>query len=348
MTTAKEMAESALVGMKMLLSPLHAQIKSLTARLDALPVPADGKDGVPGERGADGHDGASVPIEDVQRMVEEAISALPKAVDGKDGRDGSDADAAALEARIDELVQQVASFQDKTAELIDRKAFDAEIERVRAENAQFKAWFDSLTPPKDGIDGADGKDVDPEFVKAAVAEAVALIPAPRDGADGKDGVSPDPQAVADLVLAAVAADVKKVLDEIPKPENGRDGRDGKPGAKGSDGVNGLDGFGFDDLQIEQTDERSLSVKFVKGDRVKAFPVRLAGFAYQGVFKEAEAASLRKGDYVTWGGSLFHVMKDAPEGVPEKSADFTLAVKRGRDGRDGERGKDFTPPKPVRA
>lgn len=56
-----------------------------------------GRDGVDGARGKDGdpgRDGASVTTEDVQplieRMISEAVSAIPAPQDGRDGRDGVD------------------------------------------------------------------------------------------------------------------------------------------------------------------------------------------------------------------------------------------------------------------
>jgi hypothetical protein len=208
----------------------------------------------------------------------------------------------------------------------------------------------ALPAPKDGRDGvdgtpgADGRDaeapvpVDYEQIErnlaGMVAKAFADAPLPKDGTNGADGVSPDPATVAELVLASVDGQISKALADIPRPVDGRDGRDGGAGKDGKDGEKGLDGLGFDDLTVEQTDERTMMLKFTRGDVVREFPITLAGFAYQGVFKESDAATLRKGDYVTWGGSLFHVQKDAPDGVPERSADFVLAVKRGRDGAPG--------------
>lgn len=259
-------------------------------------------------------------IDDGDATLFARLSALPAPDPGKDGAPGADG------VSVD-------------AETVQRMIDDAVAKAVAA-----------LPVPKDGRDGvdgapgADGRDaeapapVDYEQIErnlaGMVAKAFADVPLPKDGTNGADGVSPDPAAVAELVLASVDGEISKALAEIPRPTDGRDGRDGAPGTNGEKGADGTDGLGFDDLQVEQTDERTMVLKFTRGDVVKKFPIALAGFAYQGVFKEAEAATLRKGDYVTWGGSLFHVQKDAPEGVPERSADFVLAVKRGRDGAPG--------------
>ena len=99
---------------------------------------------------------------------------------------------------------------------------------------------ESLPKPK------DGKDADPELIKAAVAlevrSAVAALPSPKDGKDF------DPNAMA--------AEIARQVALLPKAVDGKDGRDGaagpagkdgapgsrgEPGADGKDGVAGKDG-----------------------------------------------------------------------------------------------------------
>lgn len=108
---------------------------------------------------------------------------------------------------------------------------------------------------------------------------------------------------------------------------------GPAGAPGKDGRDGVDGLGIDDLMVEQTD-RSFTVKAVKGDRVKTigtatFPVLI----YRGVF--AEGTEYEKGDLVTWGGSQWHCSEPTTTKPGENSSAWKLAVKRGRDGKDGK-------------
>ncbi len=73
-----------------------------------------------------------------------------------------------------------------------------------------------------GKDGVDGKDADPELVRAAialeVANAVRALPTPKDGVDGKDAPPLD--------MAVVIAEVVR---QIPVPKDGLDGKDGAPG-----------------------------------------------------------------------------------------------------------------------
>jgi hypothetical protein len=195
--------------------------------------------------------------------------------------------------------------------------------------------------------GPSGKDADPSEVAALLLPGVAKearelvermvkeIPAPKDGRDGLNGV--DGKSVsADDVLLAFGAEISKRMGEwaldferraqdilhravenIPKPANGKDG---------------ADGLGFDDLAVEQLDERHIVLRFTRGDVVKEFPVELAGFVDRGVFKHGE--TYERGDSVSWGGSTFFAQKRAPEGEPGASADWRLGVKRGRDGKDG--------------
>lgn len=122
------------------------------------------------------------------------------------------------------------------------------------------------------------------------------------------------------------------------------GRDGAPGAPGA---NGLDGLGFDDADLEYDGERTVTVRLKQGDRVKAFPpLVLPAMIYRDIYREG--AAYARGDVVTWGGSLYHCGEPTSEQPGEGSKAWRLCAKRGRDGRDGAPGKDWTPPKPVKA
>jgi hypothetical protein len=116
---------------------------------------------------------------------------------------------------------------------------------------------------------------------------------------------------------------------VPGPQGpkGQDGRDGQNGKDGADGV------GWDDLIAVQNDDRSLTIKAARGERVKdigtvIFPVEI----YRGVY--VDGRQYERGDCVTWGGSEFHCNEQTTS-KPEQSKAWTLKVKRGRDGRDGK-------------
>ncbi len=144
------------------------------------------------------------------------------------------------------------------------------------------------------------------LVQAEVAKAVAMLPPPRDGRDGMPGA------------------------------NGQAGRDGIDGQKG---VDGRDGFSLEDLDIALSEDgRTVSIKFVRGELVKEKSFKLATVLDRGVYRPENV--YEKGDGCTWGGSYWIAQKETATGKPGESDDWRLAVKKGRDGRDGERGKDY--------
>ncbi len=132
-------------------------------------------------------------------------------------------------------------------------------------------------------------------------------------------------------------------------ESGRDGRDGlsvpgPQGVKGADGLNGrdgVDGLGFDDVAVLHDGERGVTIRFIKGDRIKEFGFTMPADIYRGVYQDGK--TYERGDGVTWGGSEWHC-NDATTIKPgDGSKSWTLKVKRGRDGKDG---RDAVDPMPV--
>jgi hypothetical protein len=232
-------------------------------------------------------------------------------------------------------------------------------------------------PPKDGI---DGKDADPEFVRALVKEAVAALPAvptPEEvaalvpkGQDGKDGSDGLPGAPGEPGRDGV--DGKDGRDGIDGKDGdpGRDGEKGLDGAPGRDGIDGKNGVGlagvlrdhegcvvftltdgaivklgkFDGRDGEPGKDgapgRDVDPEFVRAaikDEVQRQVTAPLADAYKGVWKPGV---YKRGDVVTWGGSLFIAAADT-EAKPESAEDWKLAVKRGRDGKDGETPKPPT-------
>jgi hypothetical protein len=192
--------------------------------------------------------------------------------------------------------------------------------------------------------------------------------------------------MADTIFEAVAAYLQRALAPIAdriraleerKPEPGakgekgdrgekgdpgdpgpagaaRDGRDGLPGRDGEKGLDGLpgrdgkDGLGFDDLGVDYDGERTVTLRYVRGDDVKAFPLVLPVPIYRGVYRPDQ--NYARGDQVTFGGSIWHCNQPSEEKPGDGSAAWTLAAKRGRDGRngkDGEKGERGLEGKPGR-
>lgn len=184
------------------------------------------------------------------------------------------------------------------------------------------AAIEARPEPRDGIDGKDGA-------------AGASGPQGERGADGKSVTIDEVEAQIESHFAKWALGfeiraselMQRTIDRLPQP---RDGRDGERGADGRDGL------GFDDLSVEFDGERSAVLRFVRGDVVKEFPLRLPTTIDRGVHKSD--VEYQRGDGVTLGGSWWIAQKDAPAGKPgDPDSGWRLAVKAGRPGKDGDQG-----------
>lgn len=205
----------------------------------------------------------------------------------------------------------------------------------------------------------DGKSVTPEDVQPMIQElvrnAVAEIPTPKDGKDF------DPSMIKQLVEQAVS----DAVSTMPAAEPGKDGADGRDALaleilpfideeksypRGSyathngglwrayEKTHGMRGWeclvdGVAGIDIQQSEQRCFTLKVNRTSgtsETKSFDVPV--MIYQGVFKSGQ--EYLPGDTVTWGGSLWHCderTQDKPGEAGSKG--WTLAAKRGRDGRD---------------
>lgn len=219
---------------------------------------------------------------------------------GRDGENGKDADPALTRTLIDDVVA---------------------------------AAMASLPKPQDGK-SISLEDVRP-LVDECVAKGISAIAVPKDGRDGvgvagaiidrsgnlvltlSDGTTRDLGGVVgkDADQAALIQAIEEKIAAIPKPKDGRDG------------------FSLEDFDAEvMNDERTVLLSFASGDfsyKVElCFPVML----YRGVFSAEREYD--RGDTVTWAGSLWHCEADKTAEKPgDGSKAWTLAAKRGRDGRD---------------
>jgi len=134
------------------------------------------------------------------------------------------------------------------------------------------------------------------------------------------------------VVNDLAKDVRDIRERVAVAEV-RALIPGPAGAAGLPGKDGVDGVGFDDLSVELEDDRTVSVKARRGDRVKDVgSLTLPLDIYRGVYVEGK--SYERGDGVTWAGSEWHCHENTTTKPGEGSKAWTLKVKRGRDGRDG--------------
>src|SRR5262245_31278038 len=176
-----------------------------------------------------------------------------------------------------------------------------------------------------------------ELLAGGVGDAIARVIAEKEQ-EFRALVAEYRRELAEL-RAAIAEERLKanatlaILQEGKEGPPGRDGergkggppgRDGLPGLPGRDGEKGKDGppgLGLEALGFEFDGERTVTFKF--GDKVNV--ITLATPLYRGVYRAGEP--YKRGDCVTHGGSLFHANRDTAE-QPERSRDWTLAVKRG--------------------
>ncbi|WP_262401295.1 phage gp6-like head-tail connector protein [Enterobacter hormaechei] len=205
----------------------------------------------------------------------------------------------------------------------------------------------------------DGKSVTPEDVQPMIQElvrnAVAEIPTPKDGKDF------DPSMLKQLVEQAVS----DAVSAMPAAEPGKDGADGRDALaleilpfideeksypRGSyathngglwrayEKTHGMRGWeclvdGVAGIDIQQSEQRCFTLKVNRTSgtsETKSFDVPV--MIYQGVFKSGQ--EYLPGDTVTWGGSLWHCDERTQNKPGEAgSKGWTLAAKRGRDGRD---------------
>ncbi|WP_279047242.1 phage gp6-like head-tail connector protein [Cedecea davisae] len=198
----------------------------------------------------------------------------------------------------------------------------------------------------------NGKSITEEDVKPMlerlVNEAVSGLPVPA---------VPELPDINALVTAAVQA--------LPEPEpskNGTDGRDAlqlevspfideeKSYPRGSyathsgglwrayEKTHGMRGWeclvdGVSGIDVANTDERNFTITVTRASgRVEAKSFTIPALIYRGVFKSGNV--YQPGDTVTWGGSMWHCDEESTDKPGENgSKGWTLATKRGRDGRD---------------
>lgn len=234
----------------------------------------------------------------------------------------------ALEKRIEALeAREMPTLPDDLDEHL--KSIDELISEMDAINGRIEKTHEGLRAIE------ERPEVDMEVVKQLVDEAVAELPPPEPGKKGDDC---DMAEVARMVAERVDGAVAK----IPPAKDGLGLADALRGPEGNliltmtDGstrdlgpINGRNGetFTLDDFDIEAIDERSVRMKFTKGNECHSFDLEFPIPVYRGVWK---AGGYVRGDVVTWGGHMWHC-DDPTEAKPGEDG-WTQCVKKGRDGR----------------
>lgn len=236
---------------------------------------------------------AGVPMDDVKGVVEIMIS-----------------DAIVTKFVSQDTVEKL--IEAEIAKLPAPEVVDLEPLSVRVEALEAVEMPDVLK----GDPGEDGSSITPEDVAPMIAEevakAVAALPAPKDGKDAANIVEALKHE-GELVLTL--EDGRLIRTGI------RDGKDGAPGQNG---------FSLDDFDMEKgEDGRTFVLKFERGEVRHEYELTFPFPVYRSVFKDG--TTYVPGDIVTWGGNAWHCDKETT-GKPD-CGDWTLMVKKGRDGRD---------------
>lgn len=271
-------------------------------QVGSIPVPRDGKDA----------DMAAITAS-IEEQIRVAVAAIPIPKDGRDGIDGKDG----------------------------APGRDGQDGAPGPEGPQGIPGEQGPVGPQGnrGEQGPQGLQGEAGLAGEAGPRGEPGVPG-RDGAPGQDGKSfgiEDAEALLkhhwstwELEFERRAAvTLEKAVERMPKPANGTDGQDG------------ADGLGFDDLQVEHDGGRCVSIKFIRGDRVKAFELEMPVVIDRGIYKEGDAYVA--GDGVTWGGSYWIAQVETKAKPDSPDSGWRLAVKKGRDGRDGRNGVDKTAP-----
>lgn len=184
-----------------------------------------------------------------------------------------------------------------------------------------------------------------------------------DGKAGKDGVGVNEVKVLDGNLVVTLSDgTTRLAGHVVGPRgadgsDGRDGRDappaspGRDGAPGAPGRDGKDGITADEFEkaIAAAEERAAEriLKSLEFDgRVFKIGGRVLGKAAVMEFKGqwVQDGKYEKGDTVQHSGHMWHCNDDGVTHMPGQGSGWTIAVKRGRDGKAGEPVAERTPSK----
>lgn len=162
-----------------------------------------------------------------------------------------------------------------------------------------------------------------KMVQDQVRESVALLPAAKDGIDGKDALQLE-------ILPGINEEKSYPRGTYALFKGGL--------WRAYQKTAGLSGWecvvsGVDSIDVSQNAQREFCINLSLSDGAmveKTFSVPV--LIYRGVFKSGK--EYQEGDTVTWGGSLWHCdasTVDKPGELGSKG--WTLATKRGRDGKD---------------
>jgi len=228
-----------------------------------------------------------------------------------------------------------------------------EIEALKARQPERGEKGDAGGVGEKGDPGEPGKsitvdDVAPS-IEAAVAKAVAAIKVPKgDRGEKGDTGEPGKSVTIDDVASLIESAIAKAVAAIPAPKDGvglagaiidrrgalvltlSDGRACDLGpVVGKDGDPGL---GFDDLDVVYDGARCITLRLLKGERIKEFSFQMPIVIDRGVWIPRDEG-YAKGDGCSWGGSFWIAQRDTAAKPDTADSGWRLAVKRGQNGKD---------------
>ncbi|VGF77375.1 Carbohydrate binding domain [Klebsiella pneumoniae] len=294
------------------LRPLLQEL--VTAAVGEIPVPRDGKDYDPAvlKQVVDdavaalppAQDGRSVTPEDLRPLLQELVTAAVGEIPVP--RDGKDYDPAVLKQAVDDAVAALPPAQD------GRSVTPEDLRPLLQELVT--AAVGEIPVPR------DGKNYDPAMLKQAVDDAVAALPPAQDGRD------------------ALQLEIQPFIDEGKSYPRGSYATHNGGLWRAYEKTHGMRGWecivdGVSDVDISMNGQRNFIVTVNRASGAsekKSFDI--PAMVYRGVFKSGD--EYLPGDTVTWGGSLWHCDEQTQDKPGEAgSKGWTLAAKRGRDGRD---------------
>jgi hypothetical protein len=248
---------------------------------------------------------------------------------------------------MSDIKQLASTIAEATRTAIDRalQPLRAELDALKAKTAE-----DPLPLILSRMDARAQEHVD--LIGNQVKAEVAALPKPQDGAPGKDATV-DMTALELVCRDAAAAYVAAAFEAWPKPSvdmiavhalvrdlfaawpKPRDGRDALDPAQIDQAVHAaaVHLWKLPEVQVEQLEDcrrvaLTVTVGQTKATTVLCFPVPI----YRGVWRDRDYET---GDEVTHHGGIWHCnepTRTKPE-TPDGAKAWTLAVKRGADGRD---------------
>lgn len=262
-------------------------------------------------------------LEDQQKAFEEKFSSLSKSVEELKETTEPDVSALAREAAALVQVPELPAMPDIPTMVNDAVAALPAPEPAKSITPEdVKPMLEKLV--KEAV--ADIPAPELPNIALMVSDAIAALPVPETAIDGEPGRD------------ALQLEVSPFIDEEKSYPRGSYATHSGGLWRAYEKTHGMRGWeclvdGVAGIDIVNTDERNFTVTVTRASgatEIKSFS--MPTLIYRGVFKSGEV--YKPGDTVTWGGSMWHCDEESADKPGENcSKGWTLATKRGRDGRD---------------